>query len=125
VYALRLFLDHGINIKDRVMPRCSFTWDNDGDNPYEASGTALYRACQQGHVECVESLLGRGADPLAKAIAGTSCLDIARQRGYEDVVRLLEDRLGISNSANAVTSGVHQALVVQHRNLTQARRMVL
>jgi ankyrin repeat protein len=101
VDALRLFLDHGINTEDRDMSWCGFTCDEDGDNPDEASGTALYRACRQGHVECVELLLERGADPLAKDLAGTSCVDIARQRGFEDVVRLLEDRLGISNSASA------------------------
>jgi ankyrin repeat protein len=98
VEALKLLLDRGLNIEDRNMSWYPF--DKDEDEPYESDGTALYRACRQGNVECVELLLERGADPLAKDLEGTSCLDIARQRGYEDVVRLLEDS-GLVNSAKA------------------------
>ncbi|KAF1958274.1 ankyrin [Byssothecium circinans] len=101
VEALRLLLDRGLNIEDRDMSWYPF--DEDGDEPYESQGTALYRACRQGNVECVELLLERGADPLAKDFEGTSCLDIARQRGHEDVVWLLEDS-GLVDSAKAAQS---------------------
>lgn len=37
-------------------------------------------------------LLERGANPRAKDLTGTSCLEIAKRRGHEDVVRLLENR---------------------------------
>jgi ankyrin repeat protein len=96
VEALRLLLDRGLNIEDRDMSWYPF--DEDRDEPYESQGTALYRACRQGNVKCVELLLERGADPLAKDLAGISCLDIARQRGHEYVVWLLEDN-GLKNLA--------------------------
>jgi ankyrin repeat protein len=96
VEALRLLLDRGLNIEDRDMSWYPF----DEDEPYESQGTALYRACRQGNVECVELLLERGADPLAKDLEGISCLDIARQRGHEYVVRLLEDS-GLVSSPKA------------------------
>lgn len=87
VEALRLLLDRGLNIEGRDMSWYPFN----EDEPYESQGTALYRVCRYGNVECVELLLERGADPLAKDLEGTSCLDIARQRGQEYVVQLLED----------------------------------
>jgi hypothetical protein len=87
--ALRLLLDRGLNIEDRDMSW--YVFDEDGDEPYESKGTALYRPCRQENLECVELLLERDADPLAKDLEGTSCLDIARQRGHEDVVQLSED----------------------------------
>ncbi|KAL1603710.1 hypothetical protein SLS60_005300 [Paraconiothyrium brasiliense] len=101
VEALRLLLDRGVNIEDRDMSWYPF--DEDRDEPYESQGTALYRACRQGNVECVEMLLERGADPLAKDLEGTSCLDIARQRGHKEVVWLLEDS-GLVISAKGAQS---------------------
>jgi ankyrin repeat protein len=89
VEVLRLLLDRGLNIEDRDVSW--YPLDEDGDEPYGLEATALYRACRHGHVECVELLLERGADPRAKNSEGTSCLDIARQRGHKDVVRLLEE----------------------------------
>jgi ankyrin repeat protein len=58
--ALRLLLDHGIDLEDRCM--IGYPFDDDRDEPEESCDTALYRACRQGHFECVELLLGRGAD---------------------------------------------------------------
>ena len=98
VEALRLLPDRGLNIEDQDMSWYPF--DEDKDEPYESQGTALYRACRQGNVECVELLLERGADPLAKDLEGTPCLDIARRRGHEYIVQLLEDS-GSVNSAEA------------------------
>ncbi|KAF2440025.1 ankyrin [Karstenula rhodostoma CBS 690.94] len=88
VEALRLLLDHGLNIEDRDMS--GYPFSEEDDEPFESQGTALYRACRQGNWECVELLLERGADPLATDLGGTSCLEIARQRGHEDVVWILK-----------------------------------
>ncbi|OAG02027.1 ankyrin [Paraphaeosphaeria sporulosa] len=87
--ALRLLLDRGVNIEDRDLSWYPFTWK---DEPYESLGAALYRACRQGNVDCVELLLERGADALAADLEGKSCLDIAKRRGHEDIVWLLESR---------------------------------
>ena len=89
VEALRLLLDYGVHLEDRNMAWHSF--DEDQDEPDESQGTALYRACRQGHIECVELLLARGADVQAKDAGGISCLNIAKERGHQDVVRLLEN----------------------------------
>jgi ankyrin repeat protein len=86
--ALRLLLDRGVDIEDREMSWYPF---ND-DEPYESTGTALYRACRQGQLECVKLLLDRGADAQAKDDGGMSCISVAKERGYQDVVKLLEER---------------------------------
>ena len=91
--ALKLLLDYGIDIEDRNM--LDYAFDDDQDEPYESQGTALYRACRQGQVECVELLLDRGADASARDDGGTSCIKIAIKRDHEDVVNLLRER-GVS-----------------------------
>ncbi|KAF1833938.1 ankyrin [Decorospora gaudefroyi] len=91
IEALRLLLDRGVNIEDVYMDSQLFGLEGDEDEQYRSQGTALYRACRQGHVDCVELLLSRGADPLAKDLDGISCLEITKRLGHEDVVRLLED----------------------------------
>jgi hypothetical protein len=88
--ALRLLLDHGLDLEDRSM--IGYPFDDDRDEPEESCGTALYRACRQGHFECVELLLGRGADPQARDDGGTSCFGIAKKRSHREVVELLEKR---------------------------------
>jgi ankyrin repeat protein len=88
--ALRLLLDHGIDLEDRCM--IGYPFDDDRDEPEESCDTALYRACRQGHFECVELLLGRGADLKTKDDRGTSCVNIAKKRGHQEVVELLEKR---------------------------------
>ncbi|KAH8731403.1 ankyrin repeat-containing domain protein [Phaeosphaeriaceae sp. PMI808] len=52
---LRLLLDHGVNTEDREM--WWYPFDDDRDEPDESQGTALYRACRQGRLGCVELLL--------------------------------------------------------------------
>jgi hypothetical protein len=86
--ALRLLLDRGVNTEDREMWWYPF---ND-DEPYESTGTALYRACRQGQLECVKLLLDRGADAQTKDDEGVSCISIAKKRGHQDIVKLLEER---------------------------------
>ena len=88
--ALRLLLDHGVDTEDREM--WWYPFDDDNDEPSESQGTALYRACRQGQLECVRLLLDRAADAQAKDDGGTSCIGIARKRGHQDIVELLEER---------------------------------
>lgn len=86
--ALKMLLAHGgFNIDEVVM--WWYPFDEDRDEPEESEGTALYRACRQGHLECAALLLEHGADPKAKDLGGISCLQIARERAHEDVVELL------------------------------------
>lgn len=87
---LRKLLDYGVGVEERDM--YWYPFDEERDEPESSEGTALYRACRQGRVECVKLLLDRGADAYAKDEGGVSCLEIARRRGHEDVVKLLEDR---------------------------------
>lgn len=87
--ALELLLDYGVDTEDRTVQWYPF--DGDEENPYDSEGTALYRACRQGHLECVRLLLQRGANAQAKDDGGTSCLAVAKQRGYDAMVKLLEE----------------------------------
>lgn len=88
--ALRLLLDGGIAIEDREM--LGYPFDDDRDEPEESQGTALYRACRQGRLECVQLLLDRGADAQAKDDGGTSCMAVAKKRGHQAVAKMLEER---------------------------------
>jgi hypothetical protein len=96
VEGLGLLLDHGVLLEDRDM--CWYPFDDDRDEPYESQGTALYRACRQGHAECVVLLLARGADAQAKDDGGISCLGIAKKRKHQDVVRPSTLLLGVLSS---------------------------
>ena len=86
--ALKMLLAHGgFNIDEVVM--WWYPFDEDRDEPEESEGTALYRACRQGHLECAALLLEHWADPKAKDLGGISCLQVTREREHEDVVELL------------------------------------
>jgi hypothetical protein len=87
--ALRLLLDHGVDTEDRHM--FWYPFDEDRGEPDDSQGTALYRACRQGRLACVELLLDRGANAQAKDDGGMSCIEVARSRGHQDVVKLLEE----------------------------------
>ena len=52
--------------------------------------TALHFAALAGKADAVKVLLANGADPTAKA-RGQTPLDCARERGREDVVKILEE----------------------------------
>ncbi|KAI9653597.1 MAG: hypothetical protein M1831_005979 [Alyxoria varia] len=67
-------------------------WEPWDEEPEESVGTALYRACRMGQVEAAELLLNQGANGFAIDKACMSCLDIAKERGLTDVVKLLESR---------------------------------
>ena len=86
--ALKMLLAHGgFDVDEVVM--WWYPFDEDRDEPGESEGTALYRACRQGYVECAALLLEHGADPKAKDLGGISCLQITRERENEDAVELL------------------------------------
>jgi len=90
VEALKLLLDYGVDTEDRAVQWYPF--DGDEEDPYASEGTGLYRACRQGHLDCVRLLLDRGANRQAKDDGGTSCLAIAKQRGHQEIVKLLEEK---------------------------------
>ena len=76
------------------MPRwwrcCSSTAPNpDGTSACDGGESPLWVAAAQRETPIVELLLRHGADPSATAFAGTSALDVARRRGYDDIATRL------------------------------------
>lgn len=93
---LKMLLDHGVDIEERDVSSFQNAQDDDDDlhealkdAPYNPEGTALWHACRKGNDDCVALLLERGADPRARNQKGVSCIDIARHRAHNDVVRRL------------------------------------
>jgi len=66
--------------------------DPDADLGPGGRGVLLRAAAFRGHVEMVELLLERGADPTLANPDGKRALDWAREHGHDEVARLLEDR---------------------------------
>lgn len=56
--------------------------------------TALLHACEKGHVEVVEILLGAGADvnSPARHRRGKTALDLPKEAGHEKIVEMLLDK---------------------------------
>ena len=52
--------------------------------------TALHFAVLKGHMDAVQLLLARGADPEASSNDGRSALSIAKEKGFLDIIPLLE-----------------------------------
>ncbi|KAJ8113538.1 hypothetical protein OPT61_g4349 [Boeremia exigua] len=91
VEGLKLLLAHGgFDIDERNM--LWYPFDDDVDELEDSEGSALYRACRQGHLKCAELLLDHGADPSATDIGGISCIEIAKVRGHADIVDLLKSK---------------------------------
>jgi ankyrin repeat protein len=55
--------------------------------------SALIYAASHGDDELVRLLLNRGADPNHKRQAGQTAADVAREQGFEDIARMLEERM--------------------------------
>lgn len=85
--ALKMLVDHGADLEESVF------WGLDGrNNPFSSEGTALYRACRYGQVEAAEYLLSQGANGNARDAAGRSCLQVAQERGHQQIAELLQTR---------------------------------
>lgn len=84
---LERILDYGVDTEDRA-PQW-YPFDDDEADPYANEGTGLYRACRQGHLDCVRLLLDRGANAQATDDSGTSCLTVAKERNHHEIVKLL------------------------------------
>lgn len=83
--------------------------------------TPLYFAVRENQVEVVRYLLQRGADPLGLAV-NDSLLDIARDRGYEEMEKLLEATLASAHGASS--SGEAVAEAIRERDLPRVRTLL-
>jgi ankyrin repeat protein len=61
----------------------------DADQPDVRGNLPLHGAADSGHEDVVRLLLARTRDPAAKNRDGKSARDLARERGYEEIERLL------------------------------------
>jgi ankyrin repeat protein len=83
--------------------------------------TPLYFAVRENRVAIVEYLLAEGADPLGFAVNDT-LLDIARDRGYREMERLLEAAL--AERFGASPRGEPVAAAIRARDLAEVRRLL-
>jgi ankyrin repeat protein len=103
--AIRRLLD-----KDSSLVRCQ-----------HAYRTPLYFAVRENQVEVAACLLDHGADPISLAV-NDSLLDIARDRGYPEMERLLESTLArIHRASNA---GEPVAAAIRERDLTKVQSLL-
>ena len=72
------------------------------DRARDNGATPLLLACLQGHVDVARLLLEKGAD-VNRAMVGTTPLDIAKSKGHEALVALLEEHMS-SKSRDAAES---------------------
>ncbi|HEU4388307.1 MAG TPA: ankyrin repeat domain-containing protein, partial [Blastocatellia bacterium] len=83
--------------------------------------TPLYFAVRENQVEVAAFLLEHGSDPLALAV-NDSLLDIARDRGYELMERVLETALATAYGASS--KGEPVAAAVRERDLPKVRSLL-
>ncbi len=79
---------------------------------HHAYRTPLYFAVRENQVEVAAFLLEHGADPLGLAVNDTF-LDIARDRGYEEMQKLLETKLASLHGASPKGEGIAAAIRVR------------
>lgn len=53
--------------------------------------TALYKAADGHHAELARYLLKKGIDPSVKSVNGRTALEVAREKGYADIVELIRN----------------------------------
>ena len=63
--------------------------------------TALIRAADVGHAAVVKVLLELGASPTAHGQEGKSAVEVARLRGHDEIVEILEAKAGIRDPGSA------------------------
>ncbi|KAK2808277.1 hypothetical protein FQN50_004836 [Emmonsiellopsis sp. PD_5] len=64
-------------------------------NACDDDGTAIEFAAENGHGEVVKKLVARGVDPEQKDIYGKSALSVAREKGWAEMVALLEELIRV------------------------------
>jgi ankyrin repeat protein len=96
--------------KDPSLVRCN-----------HAYRTPLYFAVRENRLAIVQHLLNEGADPLGFAVNDT-LLDIARDRGYVEMERLLEDAL--AERFGTSPRGEPVAAAIRARDLSEVRRLL-
>jgi ankyrin repeat protein len=82
VELVELGLKYGGKINESYTNRTS---PNCGKNNYNA----LQAAVADGRTDTVKVLLARGGDPSIKDASGKTCLDVAREKGNAEIVRML------------------------------------
>jgi len=83
--------------------------------------TPIYFAVRENQIEVAAFLLEHGADPLSLAVHD-SLLDICRDRGYEEMRKLLEANLGSIQGASPQGEAVAEA--IRERNLEKVRSLL-
>lgn len=83
--------------------------------------TPLYFAVRENRRDVAAFLLERGADPLSLAI-NDSLVEICRDRGYEDMERLIEANLADVQGASA--AGEPVAAAIRERDLAKVRDLL-
>jgi len=88
---------------------------------HHAYRTPLYFAMRENQIEVATFLLEHGADPLGLAVNDTF-LDIARDRGYEEMQKLLEAKLASLHGASPKGEGI--AAAIRERDLAKVRNLL-
>jgi ankyrin repeat protein len=83
--------------------------------------TPIYFAVRENQVEVAAFLLERGANPLSLAV-NDSLLDIARDRGYVEMEKLLEETLASAHGASPKGEAV--ATAIRERDLPKVRSLL-
>ena len=100
----------GLVRKDPSIVRCHYTYR-----------TPLYFAVRENRIDVVRFLLEHGCDPLSLAVNDT-LLDIARDRGYHEMEKLLETEL--AGRHHASPQGNEVAAAIRERNLEKVRSLL-
>ncbi len=85
---LRLLVTHAVETGDGDLEENEIYGEPD-PRTQDDQGTALYRAAASGHLMVVDFLLEKGADIKFKDQRGRSVLDIAVEKGHEDVAKTI------------------------------------
>ena len=83
--------------------------------------TPLYFAVRENQISVATFLLDHGADPIGLAV-NDSLLDIARDRGYVEMTRLLESKLASLHGASS--NGEAVAAAIRERDLSKVRTLL-